>query len=75
MRDVESMLGRILRRKAAPLTEPRPVEQQFIGTCRDYAALFCSLLRHQGRPARVRCGFAFYFEPGTGFGMVQGEPS
>ncbi len=30
--------------------------------------MLCGLFRHQGRPARVRCGFAFYYEPGSNFG-------
>ena len=30
--------------------------------------MLCALLRHQGRPARPRCGFAFYYEPDSGFG-------
>jgi hypothetical protein len=32
------------------------------GTCRDYALMLCGLLRYQGVPARVRCGFAAYFK-------------
>jgi hypothetical protein len=32
------------------------------GTCRDYALILTSILRQQGVPARVRCGFATYFK-------------
>ncbi len=32
------------------------------GTCRDFALILCSILRQQGTPARVRCGFATYFK-------------
>lgn len=63
VRFLEPMLGRILARDDRPLDAERPKDRCFIGTCRDYALLFCALLRHQGRPARARCGFAFYFEP------------
>lgn len=42
----------------------RPPAQRTIGTCRDFAVLMCAILRQQGTPARVRCGFASYFEPG-----------
>lgn len=58
-------LLRILRaRSDRPLTEPRPPEERFVGTCRDFALLHCSLLRATGTPARIRCGFATYFDEG-----------
>ena len=62
------MLGRINSRDDRRLGEERPKDRCFIGTCRDYAVLLCALLRHRGRPARVRCGFTFYFEPDANFG-------
>jgi transglutaminase-like putative cysteine protease len=37
-----------------------------IGTCRHFAVLSCALLRYRGIAARVRCGFATYFQPGQG---------
>ena len=37
-----------------------------VGTCRHFAVLSCALLRYRGIPARARCGFATYFEPGKG---------
>ncbi|HTZ10541.1 MAG TPA: transglutaminase-like domain-containing protein [Acidimicrobiales bacterium] len=37
-----------------------------MGTCRHFAVLACALLRHRGVPARVRCGFATYFQKGQG---------
>jgi hypothetical protein len=48
---------------AAPmsLTSARPADRRTFGTCRDYALVLCGMLRHQGRSARVRCGFASYF--------------
>ncbi|WP_299736427.1 transglutaminase domain-containing protein [uncultured Roseobacter sp.] len=48
-----------------PLTQARHTSSRSIGTCRDYALLTCSLLRHHGIAARVRCGFARYFHPPT----------
>ncbi|MET8942626.1 transglutaminase-like domain-containing protein [Streptomyces sp. NPDC004542] len=58
-------LLRVLRARGdGPLTERRPPEQRFVGTCRDFALLLCSLLRATGTPARVRCGFATYFTDG-----------
>jgi hypothetical protein len=35
-----------------------------VGNCRYFSTLSCALLRHAGIPARARCGFADYFEPG-----------
>ncbi|MBR0896294.1 transglutaminase domain-containing protein [Bradyrhizobium tropiciagri] len=45
---------------AGPLTAARPPRSRTFGTCRDYALLLCSMLRHRSIPARVRCGFATY---------------
>jgi hypothetical protein len=44
------------------LTVERPREKKLIVDCRHHAALLCTILRHQGIPARVRCGFATYLE-------------
>ena len=53
---------RILReRRDAPLTEARSPRERFVGTCRDFSLLLCSLLRATGTPARIRGGFATYF--------------
>jgi hypothetical protein len=46
------------------LLVPRDPVKRSPGTCRDYALLLCALLRAQGKAARVRCGFAAYFDPG-----------
>jgi hypothetical protein len=43
---------------------PRPPEERFAGTCRDFAVLFVAMLRSQGRPARARAGFSSYFADG-----------
>jgi hypothetical protein len=45
------------------LTSDRQARCSF-GTCRDYAIMLASMLRHQSIPARIRCGFATYFSPG-----------
>ncbi|MBT2676421.1 transglutaminase domain-containing protein [Streptomyces sp. ISL-14] len=57
-----SLILRIRReRRDAPLTEPRAPGDRFVGTCRDFSLLHCSLLRATGTPARIRRGFATYF--------------
>lgn len=63
-RPLPEMLTRILSRDPAPLATARPPEKRFVGACRHYALLACSALRHHGVPARVRVGFAGYFEAG-----------
>jgi Transglutaminase-like superfamily len=62
-RDVRSMLARILKLEDRPLSVARPPEKRLAGCCRDFATLLCSILRHHGIPARVRFGFAAYFQP------------
>jgi hypothetical protein len=63
-RYVEVMLEKIVARDSSPLTKPRTPDKKFAGTCRDFAILLCSMLRYQGVPARLRCGFAAYFTRG-----------
>lgn len=60
-RYVTKILKRIVEYDSNPLTTKRPPEKRFSGTCRDFAILLCAILRHQGVPARLRCGFAAYF--------------
>lgn len=50
----------------APVDVPRPPERRVVGTCRHFAVLACAFLRRRGIGARVRCGFATYFQPGQG---------
>jgi hypothetical protein len=66
LRSLEAMLGQILAHDDGPLTRPRPLEDRLIGNCRDFTLFTVSALRAQGVPARARCGFGTYFEPGKG---------
>ncbi len=63
-RTIPVMLTRILARQEGALSAPRAPRRRLIGSCRDYALMLTALLRQQGRPARLRVGFASYFEPG-----------
>jgi hypothetical protein len=63
-RMLERMLGRIIALDDRPLTEPRSFENRLVGCCRDASLLACAILRHQGQAARLRYGFADYFERG-----------
>ncbi len=60
-RYVEKILEIIINCNNQLLSVVRKPKERFIGTCRDFALLTCSILRHQNIPARVRCGFADYF--------------
>jgi len=66
VRPAEELVERLLALDPAPLTEARQPDKRVVGTCRHFAVLSCALLRHRGIAARVRCGFATYFQPGQG---------
>ncbi len=61
MRYIEKIVEVIVHNNNSALSELRKPQERFIGTCRDFAFFTCSILRHKGIPARVRCGFASYF--------------
>ncbi|GAA2142747.1 transglutaminase-like domain-containing protein [Actinomadura napierensis] len=60
-RYLDDILAIIAGRDDAPLTGPRAPGERFVGVCRDFSLLHCSMLRHSGVPARLRSGFADYF--------------
>jgi hypothetical protein len=61
LRHVANLLARILELDDRPLTFARPPGKRLVIVCRDFATMLCAMLRHQGIPARARCGFATYF--------------
>ncbi|MBA3825661.1 MAG: transglutaminase domain-containing protein [Ktedonobacterales bacterium] len=63
-RTMERILGRLSAMDPRPLTAPRGFADRMVGCCRDFALLTCAILRQAGQPARLRYGFADYFEPG-----------
>ncbi len=63
LRSMERRLACTLELDSRPLTEPRAIEKKLLGNCRDHSLLLVSMLRHQGIPARARCGFGTYFLP------------
>jgi hypothetical protein len=65
IRRASDMIDAILARDPRPLGEPRPPERRFVGNCRHFTVMLCALLRARGVPARARCGFGAYFNPGT----------
>ena len=65
VRPVAGMLRSMLAVDARPLASPRPLERRMLGNCRDFTTLGVAMLRHQRVPARARCGFGAYFQPGS----------
>lgn len=63
LRWVDRQLARIAALDPRPLCEIRPPEKRLVGNCRDFSVLLTTILRHQGVPARARCGFGCYFMP------------
>lgn len=63
LRWMERRLAHALELDSRPLAESRPLEKKIVGNCRDFTLLLVSILRHQGVPARSRCGFGTYFLP------------
>ncbi|MFJ8537396.1 transglutaminase family protein [Streptomyces sp. NPDC093591] len=61
-RYVDDILRIVIARDDAQLDRRREVGDRFVGVCRDFALLHCSFLRHMGVPARIRSGFADYFD-------------
>jgi Transglutaminase-like superfamily len=66
LRPAARILDALLALNPAPAGEGRPAAQRVIGTCRHFALLSCAFLRSRGVAARLRCGFATYFQPGQG---------
>jgi len=66
LRPAAALVEALLALDPASLDVPRTPDRRVVGTCRHFAVLSCALLRYRGIAARVRCGFATYFQPGQG---------
>jgi hypothetical protein len=66
-RRVETILSNLVTADDRPLTEKRDNDKRVVGCCRDASLLLTSMLRHKGRPARIRYGFATYLNFGHKF--------
>jgi Transglutaminase-like superfamily len=64
LRPVGEMLARIVGAGAVRLADGLPPAARLACRCRDYSVLTVALLRARGIPARVRCAFGAYFNPG-----------
>jgi hypothetical protein len=63
IRPAEALIDRLLDMEPGPLSQTRPVANRLVVRCRHYALLHISALREKGIPARLRGGFAAYFNP------------
>ncbi len=63
LRTQQRRLARMMELDDSPLSKARPLERRLVGNCRDFSLMLVSILRHQGIPARARCGFGAYFLP------------
>jgi hypothetical protein len=63
LRTIKDRLNKVKDLQEAALIEPRALSKRTVGTCRDFALLLTSILRHQGIPGRARAGFGTYFTP------------
>lgn len=62
LRSAAEVLKRAFEISAAPVTAAREPADRVVGICWHFAVLYTALLRAQGSAARVRCGFAGYFD-------------
>src|SRR5437773_1044163 len=64
IRSVERRLEAIMAIDPRPLSQPRSIETRLVSVCSHFSTLLASMLQAKGVPARARCGFGTYFEPG-----------
>ena len=63
LRSIREVVARAIDQAGTPITEMRRPVDRVVGICRHFALLHVAMLRETGTPARMRCGFANYFEP------------
>ena len=64
LRTAKAILDRILELDNRAITKERLPENRIAGRCRNFVMLLIAALREKGIPARARCGFGVYFNPG-----------
>lgn len=64
IRQVDRLLDRLFEIDPKPLTIARPASKRIVGVCHHFMLLMTAMLRAKGIPARGRCGFGSYFNPG-----------
>ena len=64
LRKVEQVLDAITSRDDRPLTVAREPSERIATNCRGFSVMTVAMFRARGVPARARCGFGAYFNPG-----------
>lgn len=64
IRALEAMLDAALAMDNGPLQVARAPHRRLVGVCRHFMLITVAVLRAKGIPARARCGFGSYFNPG-----------
>lgn len=64
LRSFEEKLAFLRAKGFRHVSDQRATEEKMVGICRDFSVVAAALCRTAGIPARARCGFATYFEPG-----------
>ncbi|MBN1352870.1 transglutaminase domain-containing protein [candidate division KSB1 bacterium] len=60
IRRTEELLRRIRELHDEPVVVTRPVSKRLLVNCRQFSVLTCSILRHNGIPARARAGYVVF---------------
>jgi hypothetical protein len=63
IRTVKQILLGLLVKNGGGLTPNRTTQERMVLSCDHHAILFASMMKHLGRPTRVRVGFASYLVP------------
>ncbi|MBV8773656.1 MAG: transglutaminase domain-containing protein [Deltaproteobacteria bacterium] len=63
-RPLTEMLAKIRALDEKPLTVTRDPSHRMPCVCRHFSTMLCAMLREHQVPARARCGFGAYFNPG-----------
>lgn len=63
-RYADALFARLLAMGPPTLARERPTAERIAGCCRDFAVLFVAMARYKGYAARVRVGYATYFQLG-----------
>ena len=65
LRSFQEKLDFLAEHGFSHVADRKPSAEKMVGICRDFSVVGAALCREAGIPARARCGFATYFEPGT----------
>lgn len=65
LRSIEEKLIYLNKLGYNHVSDKKKIEDKMLGICRDFSVMAAALCIETGIPARARCGFATYFQPGN----------